>query len=144
MMKKILIVDDDPKDLLALSALLEDLGAAIHCACSGEDALRQVLKHHYAAILLDVCMPGIDGFETAAAMRSLERLRRVPILFVSGHADRRANGREHDRYCEFLLKPVDAEALRRRVAAHLDPWALTGRPERVPSPLSVDNDSGPM
>ena len=115
---KVLLVDDEPKNLFALSALLEDLGVAIHCAQSGEEALRQVLRHEYAAILLDVRMPGIDGFETAAAIRSLERLRRVPILFVSANADRRAKGR--DPHCEFLLKPIDPAIIRRRVAAHLE------------------------
>jgi CheY-like chemotaxis protein len=113
----VLLVDDEPKDLFALSALLEDLGARIHCAQSGEEALRQVLKHEFAAILLDVRMPGIDGFETAAAIRSLERSRRVPIIFLSAHRDRRADGR--DPFCEFILKPVEPEVLRPRVAAHL-------------------------
>jgi CheY-like chemotaxis protein len=113
----VLLVDDEPKNLYALSALLEDLGARIHCAHSGEDALRQVLKHRFAAILLDVRMPGIDGFETAAAIRSLERSRRVPIIFLSAQRDRRADGR--DRHCEFILKPVDPDIIRPRVAAHL-------------------------
>jgi CheY-like chemotaxis protein len=113
----VLLVDDEPKNLLALSALLEDLGARIHCVSSGEDALRQVLRRDFAAILLDVRMPGIDGFETAAAIRSLERSRRVPIIFLSAQRDRRADGR--DTYCEFILKPVDPYVLRPRVAAHL-------------------------
>lgn len=140
---KILLVDDDPKDLLAMRALLEDLGAEIHWALSGEEALRQVLRHRYAAILLDVCMPGINGFETAAAIRGLERLRRVPIVFVSAHADRRARAR--DAHCEFLLKPVDPGALRRRVAAHLERCALPARPQPVPMrSLSVHSDSGPI
>jgi CheY-like chemotaxis protein len=83
----------------------------------GEEALRQVLKRDYAAILLDVRMPGIDGFETAAAIRSLERTRRVPIIFLSGEGDRRAD--ERDAYCEFILKPVDPDVIRPRVAQHL-------------------------
>jgi CheY-like chemotaxis protein len=139
---KILLVDDDAKDLLAMRALLEDLGAVIHCARSGEDALRQMLSHRYAAVVLDVCMPGIDGFETAAAIRSLERLRHVPILFVSAHADRRTRAREP--HCEFLLKPVDPEVLRRRVAAHLESQALPRQPDFAPRPMSVHNDSGPI
>ena len=113
----LLLVDDEPKNLFALSAVLEDLGARIHCAQSGEEALRQVLKHEFAAILLDVRMPGIDGFETAAAIRSLERTRRVPIIFLSGEGDRRADGR--DAYSEFILKPVDPDVIRPRVAEHL-------------------------
>jgi CheY-like chemotaxis protein len=114
----LLLVDDEPKNLFALSALLEDLGVRIHCARSGEEALRQVLKREYAAIVLDVRMPGIDGFETAAAIRSLERTRRVPIIFLSGEADRRADGR--DAYSEFILKPVDPDVIRPRVRAHLE------------------------
>jgi CheY-like chemotaxis protein len=113
----LLLVDDEPKNLFALSALLEDLGARIHCANSGEEALRQVLKREFAAIVLDVRMPGIDGFETAAAIRSLERSRRVPIIFLSAQGDRRADGR--DAYSEFILKPVDPEVIRPRVAEHL-------------------------
>jgi CheY-like chemotaxis protein len=113
----VLLVDDEPKNLFALSALLEDLGARIHCANSGEEALRQVLKREFAAILLDVRMPGIDGFETAAAIRSLERSRRVPIIFLSAQRDRRVDGR--DGHCEFILKPVDPDVIRPRVAEHL-------------------------
>ena len=113
----VLLVDDEPKNLFALSALLEDLGARIHCANSGEEALRQVLKREFAAILLDVRMPGIDGFETAAAIRSLERSRRVPIIFLSAQRDRRVDGR--DGHCEFILKPVDPEIIRPRVAEYL-------------------------
>lgn len=113
----LLLVDDEPKNLFALAALLEDLGARIHCAQSGEEALRQVLKREFAAILLDVRMPGIDGFETAAAIRSLERSRRVPIIFLSAQGDRRADGR--DAYSEFILKPVDPGVIRPRVVEHL-------------------------
>jgi CheY-like chemotaxis protein len=119
----VLLVDDEPKNLLALSALLEDLGARLHCANSGEDALRQVLKRDFAAILLDVRMPGIDGFETAAAIRSLERTRRVPIIFLSAQSDRRADGR--DVFAEFILKPVDPDIIRPRVLTHLENFKRT-------------------
>ena len=114
----VLLVDDEPKNLLALSAALEDLGARIHCVNSGEDALRQVLRREFAAILLDIRMPGIDGFETAAAIRSLERTRRVPIIFLSAHGERRADGR--DAFSEFILKPVDPDVIRPRVQTHLE------------------------
>jgi len=118
----VLLVDDEPKNLLALSALLEDL-ARVHCAHSGEDALRQVLRREFAAILLDVRMPGIDGFETAAAIRSLERTRRVPIIFLSAQRDRRADGR--DAFSEFILKPVDPDIIRPRVRTHLENFKRT-------------------
>ena len=117
MKRSVLLVDDEPKNLFAMSAVLEELDVEVHCAQSGEDALRQVLKREFAAILLDVRMPGIDGFETAAAIRSLERTRRVPIIFLSGEGDRRADGR--DAYSEFILKPVDPDVIRPRVAQHL-------------------------
>jgi CheY-like chemotaxis protein len=109
----LLLVDDEPKNLFALSALLEDLGARLHCVQSGEEALRQVLKQDFAAILLDVRMPGIDGFETAAAIRSVERFRRTPIIFLSAHGDRRAVPR--DPHCEFIRKPVDPDAVRQHL-----------------------------
>jgi CheY-like chemotaxis protein len=121
----LLLVDDEPKNLFALTALLEDLGARIHCAQSGEEALRQVLKHEFAAILLDVRMPGIDGFETAAAIRSLERFRRVPIIFLSAQGDRRADGR--DAHAEFILKPIDPQVIRPRVTEHLDRYTKKPR-----------------
>ena len=118
---KILIVDDDQRTLMALQELLQDLQQQLVVASSGEEALRKVLKNDFAVILLDVRMPGIDGFETAAAIRSLERTRRVPIIFLSAQRDRRADGR--DRHCEFILKPVDPDVIRPRVAAHLERFA---------------------
>ena len=114
---KILLVDDEPKSLFALQELLSTLGQNLMVAQSGEEALKLALKHDFAVILLDVRMPGMDGFETAAAIRSIERFRRVPIIFLSAHGDRRADGR--DAYCEFILKPVEPAVIRPRVAAHL-------------------------
>jgi CheY-like chemotaxis protein len=120
----LLLVDDEPRNLYARRALFEDMGAEVHCAHSGEDALRQVLKRDFAAILLDVRMPGIDGFETAAAIRSVERFRRTPIIFLGAHHDRRAEPRG-DPLVEFVLKPVDPDVIRPRVAAHLEIFART-------------------
>ena len=123
-MSRILVVDDEPKNLYAMRQLLEDLGAELVMAQSGEEALRQVLKQPFAAILLDVRMPGIDGFETAAAIRTLERARRTPIIFVSAHADRRAGPRAD--FEEFLLKPVAPDVVRSRVLEHLQRYQQTG------------------
>jgi DNA-binding response OmpR family regulator len=122
----LLLVDDEPRNLSALSALLEAIGARVHCARSGEEALREVLRRDYAAILLGVRMPGADGFRTAAAIRTVEHSRRTPIIFVSAHGDRRA--RPRDPHSEFLRTPLDVESVRARVKAC----------------LSVHNDSGPM
>jgi DNA-binding response OmpR family regulator len=129
---KLLLVHDEPGSLQALRALLEGLGAKLHCAHSGDEALREVLRHDFAAIVLHVREPGADGgradsFETAAAIRSVERRKRTPIIFLSPHGDRRSQPR--DALCEFIAKPVDPRVIRPRVKAHL---------------MSVHNDSGPI
>ncbi|HET7198500.1 MAG TPA: response regulator, partial [Burkholderiales bacterium] len=77
---KILVVDDEPKSLFALQELLAQLGQNLMIAQSGEEALRLALKNDFAMILLDVRMPGIDGFETARLIRSRERSRLTPII----------------------------------------------------------------
>jgi CheY-like chemotaxis protein len=74
-MAKILLVDDRPENLLALQAILEPLGETLLYANSGEDALRQLLRHEVAVILLDVQMPELDGFETARLIKERRRLR---------------------------------------------------------------------
>ncbi|HKC31092.1 MAG TPA: response regulator, partial [Burkholderiales bacterium] len=80
----ILIVDDDRGNLMALHELLQGLGQNLVLANSGEEALRCVLKHDFAVVLLDVRMPGIDGFETARLIRERHRSRHTPIIFVTG------------------------------------------------------------
>ncbi|HXE92786.1 MAG TPA: response regulator, partial [Gaiellaceae bacterium] len=82
-MAKILLVDDRPENLLALEAILEPLGQELLHAYSGEDALRRLLHEDAAVILLDVQMPILDGFETAALIKQRERTRHIPIIFVT-------------------------------------------------------------
>ncbi|HEX6156991.1 MAG TPA: response regulator, partial [Burkholderiales bacterium] len=84
---KILLVDDEPKSLFALQELLSTLGQNLMVAQSGEEALRLALKNDFAVILLDVRMPGIDGFETARLIRSRERSKSTPIIFLTAAAD---------------------------------------------------------
>src|ERR1043165_4255999 len=79
---KVLLVDDEPKSLFALQELLSGLGQNLMIAQSGEEALRLALKNDFAVILLDVRMPGIDGFETARLIRNRERSRLTPIIFL--------------------------------------------------------------
>ena len=107
----LLLVDDDAAARFALSELLGDLGVTVLLAQTGEDALRMVLKHEFAAILLDVRLPGMDGYEVAAAIRSLERSRRTPIIFMSAEDDRRTAGRDgaDDLY---LRKPLSPDIIR--------------------------------
>ena len=117
MAEKILVVDDSKLVTDIVRMRLSMYGYEVELAHSGEEALAKVAVAVPDLMVLDVQMPGIDGFETAAAIRSLERLRRVPIIFLSAQGDRRADGR--DAYCEFILKPIDPEVIRPRVAAHL-------------------------
>ena len=81
--RKLLLVDDRPENLLALEAILEPLDADLVRAASGEEALRRLLHEEFAAILLDVQMPGMDGFQTAELIKQRERTRHVPILFLT-------------------------------------------------------------
>jgi CheY-like chemotaxis protein len=111
----LLVVEDDKAAQFALGELLGDLGAKLLLAHSGEDALRLVLKHEFAAILLDVRLPGMDGHEVAAAIRSLERTRRTPIIFMSAEDDRRTQTRDGDEDI-YLRKPLEPDIIRPTLA----------------------------
>jgi len=82
---KILMVDDTPENLVSLEAALETLGQDLVSAHSGTEALRYLLEDDFAAILLDVKMPEMDGFQTAELIRSRKRSRHTPILFLTGY-----------------------------------------------------------
>ena len=78
---RVLLVDDDERNLLAVQSTLEDLGEVV-AAKSGEEALRHLLKGEFAVILLDVYMPGMDGYETAQIIRSRDQTKGIPIVFL--------------------------------------------------------------
>src|SRR5271168_1134008 len=82
---KILLVDDSPENLVSLEAALDGLGQELVLARSGMEALRHLLEADFAAILLDVKMPEMDGFQTAELIRSRRRSRDVPILFLTAY-----------------------------------------------------------
>src|ERR1043165_626324 len=84
---KILVVDDLPENLLVYQSILDEPGQEVIAVSSGAEALRQVLQHEFAVILLDVNMPGMDGFETAVLIRGRKRCAHTPIIFVTAHAD---------------------------------------------------------
>ena len=114
---KILAVDDVPENLTALEALLRRDGLELLLARSGPEALELLLVHDVALALLDVNMPGMDGFELAEFMRGTDRTRRVPIIFLTaatGDERRRFRGYETGAV-DYLLKPVDTQLLRNKV-----------------------------
>jgi len=114
---KLLIVDDLPENLRALDALIRDEQRLVFQAQSGEEALSLMLEHDFALAILDVQMPGMDGFELAELMRSTSRTRNIPIVFVSA-AGRELNyafkGYETGAV-DFLYKPLDPDAVRSKV-----------------------------
>jgi signal transduction histidine kinase len=119
---RVLIVDDLEENLLALEALLQSEGVAVLKARSGEEALEILLKHDVALALLDVQMPGMDGFELAEFMRGNARARLIPIIFVTaGAAD---NGRRFRGYeagaVDFIQKPIEADVLRSKANVFFD------------------------
>lgn len=119
---KILLVDDQPENLLSAEAVLESLGQEIVRANSGREALRHLLTDDFAVILLDVMMPEMDGFETAALIRQRERSRTTPIIFLT------ALGRSEEHVfrgydvgaVDYLTKPIVPEILRSKVAVFVE------------------------
>jgi PAS domain S-box-containing protein len=128
---RVLVVDDDERNLLAIRTVLEDLGEIVE-AKSGEEALRHLLKGEFAVILLDVYMPGIDGYETAQMIRAREQTKRIPIVFLS------AVNKETEHLIrgyamgavDYVFKPVDSVVLRSKVAVFVDLFAMTKEIQR--------------
>jgi len=117
----ILIVDDRPEKVLALEAVLEDLDQRIVHAYSGREALRQVLNQEFSVILLDVNMPGMDGFETAELIRQRPSSRHVPIIFVTAFSDEMHTARGYSLGAvDYIQAPVLPDVLRTKVAVFVD------------------------
>jgi signal transduction histidine kinase/DNA-binding response OmpR family regulator len=119
---RILVVDDHPANLVALVAVLEPLGHEIVRCSSGEEALRELLAHEFALILLDVQMPGMDGFKTAQLIKSRAKCRDVPIIFITALSRDAAHifrGYSHGAV-DYLLKPFDGDILRSKVSVFVE------------------------
>ncbi len=118
---KILLVDDTPDNLVSLGAALEILGEELVYAHSGKEALRHLLDDNFAAILLDVKMPDMDGFETAELIRRRPRSRYTPILFLTGFKNEEHLFRGYDLGAvDYLFKPIVPEVLRSKVAVFVE------------------------
>lgn len=124
---KILMVDDEPGNLLALEAVLEDLGIDLVRAYSGRDALRHLMIEDFSVILLDVQMPGLDGFDTALLIRNRERSRRTPIIFLTavGRSEEEMSRGYQVGAVDYLVKPFVPEILRFKVTVLLELQAKT-------------------
>jgi PAS domain S-box-containing protein len=118
---KILLVDDTPENLVSIEAALYGLGEELVLANSGKEALRYLLTDEFAAILLDVRMPEMDGFETAELIRSRPRSRQTPIIFLTGYKNEEHLFRGYDLGAvDFLFKPIVPEVLRSKVAVFVE------------------------
>src|SRR6185503_17051219 len=123
---RVLVVDDDERNLLAIKNVIEDL-AEIETAVSGDEALRYLLKGEFAVILLDVFMPGMDGYETAQIIRQREQTKRIPIVFLS------AVNKEKEHLMrgyvmgavDYVFKPVEPVVLRSKVNVFVDLFTMT-------------------
>jgi Bacteriophytochrome (light-regulated signal transduction histidine kinase) len=118
----ILLVDDEPKNLLALRAVLEPLNQNLVEAQSGDDALRLVLQHDFSVILLDVQMPGMDGFEAARLIRKRERSRHIPIIFLTGigHTHEWISQGYLSGAVDYIIKPIVPDFLRAKVEVFVE------------------------
>jgi PAS domain S-box-containing protein len=129
----ILLVDDRPANLLALEVVLADLGANLVRATSGEEALRLLAAERYAVVLLDVVMPGLNGFETAQRIRASDKTRHTPIIFISAT--------EYDEFplaeayrlgaVDYLVKPLIPDVLRAKVGAFVDLFWTSERLQKL-------------
>lgn len=118
----VLLVDDQPENLLALEAVLKPLGLNTVRATSGEQALRRLLEDEFAAILLDVQMPNMDGFETAEYIKQRERTQHIPIIFLTAiDKERQQVFRGYSvGAVDYLFKPFDPDVLRSKVRIFVD------------------------
>lgn len=138
----ILIVDDNRDNHVAVGAALAELGENVVCVDSGTRALRRMLDEDFALVLLDVHMPGMDGFEVARLMRQIERLRRTPIIFLS--ATRHADTDQFEAYSaggvDYIFTPVNATLLRTKVGLFIEQCRLRRDERRHLAQLQTANE----
>ncbi|MEP7311753.1 MAG: response regulator [Pseudomonadota bacterium] len=125
---KVLIVDDLPEKLLVFTTMLEELGQELVCVSSGADALRELLKHEFAVILLDVNMPGMDGLETAKLIREYRRSAHTPVIFITAYADELQTSQGYSLGAvDYILSPVVPHILRSKVQVFVQLYTMQQR-----------------
>lgn len=127
----ILVVDDLPDRLLAFQTILEELAENLVLANSGEEALRRLLERDFAVVLLDVNMPGLNGFETAEMLRRRKKSAHTPIIFLTAFADDVHTARGYSLGAvDYIQTPVVPEILRSKVKVFVDLFRMTERVKR--------------
>jgi CheY-like chemotaxis protein/anti-anti-sigma regulatory factor len=128
----ILMVDDHPQNLMALEAVLGDMGQNLVRANSGREALKHLLDQEFALILLDVQMPGLDGYETAELAREREQSRHTPIIFLTAinQSDAQVFKGYSSGAVDYMFKPFVPEVLRAKVSAFVDLYRSTQEVKR--------------
>jgi signal transduction histidine kinase/DNA-binding response OmpR family regulator len=127
----ILVVDDLPEKILVLESILEELGENVLAARSGEQALGRVLEHEFAVILLDVNMPGMDGYETAQLIRRRKKSAHTPIIFITAFADELHTAQGYQLGAvDYILSPVVPEVLRSKVRVFVELARMTQQARR--------------
>ncbi|MBS1819928.1 MAG: response regulator [Acidobacteria bacterium] len=124
---RILIVDDQPRNLDALEAMLAPIDCTVVRAESPDEALLKLLKGEFAAIILDIRMPGMSGIELATLIKARRRTQHVPILFLTAHLtnDEEVLKGYHVGAVDYLSKPINADVLRSKVAVFVDTFRKT-------------------
>ena len=139
----ILLVDDQPGNLLVLEAVLQGLGQNLVKANSAAQALKCLLNDEFALILMDAQMPVMDGFEAATLIRQREKTRFTPIIFITAYE--LTGGQVFKGYSigavDFLFKPVIPEILRSKVSVFVDLYLKTGRFDQLSVPLGAIEES---
>jgi PAS domain S-box-containing protein len=137
----VLLVDDHPENLLALEAILDKPGHNLVKANSGPEALRCLLSQDFAVILLDVQMPGMDGFETATLIRNRQRTQHTPIIFLTAFS--KSDSLRFKGYSlgavDYLYKPVEPEILASKVGVFVDLFKKTAEVKRQAQQLAAIN-----
>ena len=124
---KVLIVDDQPRNLDVLEVMLADTGCALVRATSADEALLCLVRNEFAALVLDIRMPGMGGIELATLIKQRKRSQHVPILFLTAHS-----GNEDEILrgygvgaVDYLSKPINAEILRSKIGVFVDLYRKT-------------------
>jgi CheY-like chemotaxis protein len=142
----VLLVDDREENLIALRAVLEPLRCRLVSVHSGEEALKALLQEDFAVVLLDVQMPGMDGFETAELIKGRERTRTLPIIFVTAISKERHHVfRGYSAGAvDYVFKPYEPDILRSKVLVFLELAAKSREAARSEAILRAAFDRAPI